>query len=85
MPKSMHLWKNTEIGLSKLLSRAPFCRDILVFEQWLSFIFIPKIYQMINQKQTVPSKIALSPMTQLSFKYLSGKVETLIQYLRQKT
>ena len=76
--KSLDLWQTSQPDSIKLLSSAPFCCDTLAFEQWLQFVFIPKIYLMINQKQKLPSKIALTPMAQESFKSRTDKVEHLI-------
>ena len=81
--KSLNLWGIIPPDPNKLLSGAPFCCDTLPFEQWLQFVFIPKIEQMIEQKQTLPSKIALTPMAQESFKKVTGQVQPLMTIINK--
>jgi uncharacterized protein YqcC (DUF446 family) len=39
-----------------LASRQPFCVDTLGLEQWLQWIFLPHMKQIIEQQQPLPSK-----------------------------
>ena len=71
--KSLNLWQISQPSAVELSSSAPFCCDTLTFEQWLQFIFIPKITVMINQQQALPTKISLTPMTEEAFKPFSIK------------
>ncbi|WP_231731572.1 YqcC family protein [Colwellia sp. TT2012] len=71
--KLLKLWQTQQPSAVELASSAPFCCDSLAFEQWLQFVFIPRITQLINQQQALPSKIALRPMAEESFKQLSAQ------------
>ncbi|ALO35463.1 hypothetical protein CMT41_12605 [Colwellia sp. MT41] len=71
--KLLKLWQTQQPSAAELASSAPFCCDSLAFEQWLQFVFIPRITQLINQQQALPSKIALRPMAEESFKQLSAQ------------
>jgi uncharacterized protein YqcC (DUF446 family) len=75
------LWQKNKPNLCELSSTAPFCCDTLTFEQWLQFIFIPKIQTMIIQGEALPTKIALTPMAEESFKHLGSASEKLIHVL----
>jgi len=81
--KSLKLWQVMPPCISDLSSNAPFCCDTLAFEQWLQFIFIPRITQMINHRQTLPSKISLTPMAEESFKFLSIQAEPLLEIIHK--
>jgi uncharacterized protein YqcC (DUF446 family) len=81
--KSLNLWQIAQPSAAELSSSAPFCCDTLAFEQWLQFIFIPKIAMMINQHQPLPTKISLTPMAEEAFKYLSTSVEPLIDVIQK--
>jgi uncharacterized protein YqcC (DUF446 family) len=74
----LNLWQEHKPSIFALSSSAPFCCDTLTFAQWLQFIFIEKIRQMINQEQSLPTKIALTPMAEESFKHLSAQTASLL-------
>jgi uncharacterized protein YqcC (DUF446 family) len=76
--KSLNLWQSEQPSDSALASTAPFCCDALPFEQWLQFVFIPKMNQIINQGQPLPNKIALTPIAEESFKSLSTQSKPLL-------
>jgi uncharacterized protein YqcC (DUF446 family) len=52
---------------SSLISQAPFACDIMSFEQWLQFIFIPKMHEYLHTEKTLPQAMSLSPMAQMCF------------------
>lgn len=78
---SLHLWQVKTPSVAELTSSAPFCCDTLAFEQWLQFIFIPKLTLMITQQQTLPSTIALTPMAEEAFKHLASNNEALLEVI----
>jgi len=81
--KSLNLWQTQVPSNVALSSNSPFCCDTLSFEQWLQFIFIPKISHMINHGQTLPNKIALTPMAEESFKHLSVQAKPLLTVINK--
>lgn len=81
--KSLNLWQISQPSAAELSSSAPFCCDTLTFEQWLQFIFIPKITVMINQQQALPTKISLTPMAEEAFKPFSTSAKPLIDVIQK--
>jgi len=75
------LWQEKKPSFCQLSSTEPFCCDTLAFEQWLQFVFIPKIQSMMVQGIPLPTKIALTPMAEESFKYLGSASGELINVL----
>ncbi|MBQ4848148.1 YqcC family protein [Pseudoalteromonas sp. MMG005] len=65
------LWQYTPIEPRKLLSSEPFCCDTLQFEQWLQFIFIPKIRQLIVTGAPLPNNISIAPMAEIHYSKLA--------------
>ncbi len=45
---SCQLWDNNIPSPTALSSCEPFCVDTLRFEQWLQWVFIPKMREMLN-------------------------------------
>ncbi|OBT09155.1 hypothetical protein A9267_09110 [Shewanella sp. UCD-FRSSP16_17] len=62
--KINHLWSIQSPSDAELASVAPFACDTLRFEQWLQFIFIPKMSMLIRTQSPLPSKISLAPMAE---------------------
>ena len=80
--KKHQLWQNEPIDPALLHSSVPFCHDTLIFEQWLQFVFIEKIQQIITMKQPLPRNFAIAPMAQMTLTDKSGS-EEIISLLTQ--
>lgn len=79
--KVANLWSVEQPDAQQLASTQPFCIDTLAFEQWLQFIFLPRIQHMIKNKQALPSSIALCPMAEEAFVKYGDKAAGLINIL----
>ncbi|MCG7545161.1 YqcC family protein [Pseudoalteromonas sp. MM17-2] len=73
------LWQDKPVAEHLLQSSQPFCVDTLRFEQWLQFVFIPKMRALIHAKHPLPSAIALTPMAEV---YWSGQYAQLHTVLK---
>ncbi|MBB1318254.1 YqcC family protein [Shewanella sp. SR43-4] len=62
--KEFQLWSDILPPVSAMTSTAPFCCDVMAFEQWLQFIFIPKMTELVVQRHPLPSNMALAPMAE---------------------
>lgn len=62
--KTANLWCKQAPSSWAMGSTAPFACDRLHFEQWLQFIFIPRLGDLLQREQALPNKIALLPMAQ---------------------
>lgn len=62
--KTHQLWSDTAPTAAELASTAPFACDTLRLEQWLQFIFIPKMQQLVTQQATLPTNMAIAPMAE---------------------
>ena len=60
------LWQNEEIEAERLNSTAPFCCDVMTFEQWLQVVFIPKMSFLIKHGQPLPMNMSIAPMAEMS-------------------
>lgn len=76
--EALALWQAELPSAAQLASTQPFCVDTLRFEQWLQFIFIPRISAMMDALQPLPSQISLCPMAEESFKNHGEKAAKLI-------
>ena len=49
-------------------STQPFAIDTLEFYQWLQFIFLPTMYQLLEDGQDLPTECAIAPMAEEFFR-----------------
>ncbi|WGW01062.1 YqcC family protein [Vibrio sp. YMD68] len=59
--KRKQLWQSNKPTQQALQSQEPFSLDTLEPEQWLQWIFIPKIQTLLAEKLTLPSGFSISP------------------------
>ena len=47
-----------------LASTAPFACDAMPFEQWLQFIFLPKMHYLLDNGMSLPAAMSVAPMAE---------------------
>lgn len=60
--KQRSLWQMAAPTAEALASSLPFCMDTLDFHQWLQFVLIARLRQMILLQMALPSQSALYAM-----------------------
>ncbi|PSU28854.1 YqcC family protein [Photobacterium lutimaris] len=60
-----------------LSSNQPFAIDILRCEQWLQWIFIPKLNHMLAMKMALPAAFEISPYVEEAMKENKGQAAIL--------
>ncbi|RLV58850.1 YqcC family protein [Parashewanella curva] len=81
MLKKHDLWSAQTPTTEQLSSTTPFAYDVMPFEQWLQFIFIPKIQFLIDSEQALPSSMSISPMAEHVWGQ-QAQLEPLIELLK---
>ncbi len=51
-----------------LASSQPFCVDTLTLPQWLQFVFLPTIYQLLEEGESLPDRCGITPMAEEYFR-----------------
>ncbi|HAG52858.1 MAG TPA: anhydro-N-acetylmuramic acid kinase [Alphaproteobacteria bacterium] len=67
------LWQKEPLDESLLNSLQPFSHDTLKVEQWLQFIFINKLEQVIQNNVHLPSPCSITPYVKEALKEHSQK------------
>lgn len=62
------LWQKIKPDQQALNSREPFAIDSLSFVQWLQFIFLDKMVQLVHLSQPLPRSMLVLPMALEYFK-----------------
>jgi len=82
----LNIWQQSRPSEQALNSLQPFCIDTLDFSQWLQFVFIERLHDMISQQQPLPTQSNVSAMAEEYFKSQvvnSAQLLTLIKQVDQ--
>jgi uncharacterized protein YqcC (DUF446 family) len=66
--RQLDLWERIPPSSQALASTEPFCVDTLTLPQWLQFVFIPTVYQMIEDGAPLPERCGIAPMAEEFFR-----------------
>jgi len=59
--QKLDLWQAVPPSQDAFLSEEPFAIDTMSPEEWLQWIFIPRMFALLESGAELPSKIAVSP------------------------
>ena len=65
--RQLGLWDKIPPSSKALASDQPFCVDTLTLPQWLQFIFLPTLYDMVERRE-LPGRCGIAPMAEEFFK-----------------
>lgn len=65
--KVLELWSVQPPAATAFESVAPFCCDRMPLQQWLQFIFIPRMKALVDGGLPLPAAIAVCPMAEEAF------------------
>lgn len=72
-------WSEQAPAIEQLSSQEPFCVDTLAFEQWLQWIFLPRMKQIIEQGYPLPSASGVREMGEVVY---AGRAEQVAELLK---
>lgn len=74
----LNLWSSHHPGEAALNSDVPFCVDTLTFEQWLQFVFLPKMRTLLMQGGSLPQAACLLPVAEQVYSGQDQKIRELL-------
>ncbi len=74
-------WSAEAPSEAQLASQLPFCVDTLSFEQWLQFIYIPRLTDLLVRGQPLPAKSGVVPMAEEALDKGFGAIDGIIAVL----
>ncbi|MEM0955537.1 MAG: YqcC family protein [Pseudomonadota bacterium] len=66
--RQLGLWQEQSPPEEAFESTQPFFIDTLSFDQWLQFVFLPTMYQLIEDNAAFPTECAIAPMAEEFFR-----------------
>ncbi len=81
--RHLSLWEAQPPPAEALASPLPFCYDTLRFEQWLQWIFLPRMKQVIEQDSGWPERSDIAPLAEHHLYPRERPSKALIDLIRQ--
>ncbi|MEH8018040.1 YqcC family protein [Rheinheimera muenzenbergensis] len=76
--KQQQLWSAMPPDAEAMASTLPFCCDTLLLEQWLQFIFLPRLHALLDAQLALPNKIGILPIAEQTFSADSARFSRLL-------
>ena len=77
------LWSQVPPSQKALASEQPFCVDTLTLSQWLQYVFLPTLYQLMEDGEALPRRCGVAPMAEEYFRGSELATDALIKALQQ--
>lgn len=74
-------WQDEAPSAEALASQEPFCVDTLTFEQWLQWIFLPRMKQLLEAGAALPSVSGIQAMAEMVYQQQVGVARRLQELL----
>ncbi|MFJ3484717.1 YqcC family protein [Pseudomonas sp. NPDC090202] len=76
-------WEDVPPSDEALSSREPFCVDTLDFDQWLQWIFLPRMKTILEQDLALPNASGILEMAQMVYATRATETRQLQELLAQ--
>ena len=72
------LWEQESPEPAALASLMPFCHDTLSFPQWLQWVFLPKMKQVLESGQDIPASSDIHPLAEYALADHPEEIQQLL-------
>jgi len=76
-------WQQKQPAAMALASALPFCVDTLRMEQWLQWIFLPRMKQILESQRPLPARSAIFAHAQDCFDESDSSVAQLLALIKR--
>jgi uncharacterized protein YqcC (DUF446 family) len=76
-------WAGVAPEDERLASTAPFCVDTLLLQEWLQWIFLPRMKVLVEQGGALPGACAIGPMAEHTWAGEGARVAALLALLTE--
>jgi len=80
--RNLRVWESEPPSAEALASTQPFCVDTLTLPQWLQFVFLPRMSQLVEAEMPLPSNCGIAPMAEEFFRGSELPVQGLVEKLQ---
>ena len=79
--RQLGLWTQQAPSAEALASPEPFCVDTLTFEQWLQWIFLPRMKVLLETGVALPSVSGIQAMAEMVYQQQPSVARRLVELL----
>ncbi|WP_432698011.1 YqcC family protein [Marinobacterium sp. YM272] len=79
--RALDLWSETMPSAEALMSQQPFCVDTLDFHEWVQWLLLPRMEQIIVEQMPLPTSCDIAPMAEEAFKQIEAETDQLLQLI----
>lgn len=77
----LELWSEGELEPHRLRSTAPFACDLLSLPEWLQYVFLPRMQELVHGRLTLPEKCEIEPYARECFAGQEAEIAPLFKAL----
>lgn len=81
--RQQKLWRSEPPNVERMSSTLPFACDQLSLEEWLQFLFIPRMQQLLNSGASLPVGAGLAPYAEVVYRDRLSEMADLLALLRE--
>jgi len=70
--RRLQLWTVQSPAAQAFASEAPFCVDSMSFTEWLQYVFLTRMRQLLKEQAPLPEACSIAPFAE---EYLKGRSE----------
>ncbi len=85
--RELGLWSDKRPSAESLSSTLPFCYDTLEIEQWLQFIFLGRMRELLEQDDELPEDCSIYPYIEMlagAGKNIDPRLAELVRHVDEK-
>ena len=77
------LWEAEPPAPERLASSVPFCHDTLELQQWLQWVFVPRMGELVEQGGPLPGGSGIAPIAEYVFGQMAAETDELVRLLAE--
>ena len=81
--RALDWWEDNKPPARALASQQPFCVDQLTFEQWLQWIFLPRMEEIIEAGQPLPGQSGIFVYAEECLRHHGSRSAHLLALLKR--
>lgn len=79
--KACALWQPLPPPGEAFASQQPFCLDTMTAEQWLQWVFLPRMHALLDSRAPLPQKVAILPYFEMAMAEREAEIAPLLAEL----
>ena len=81
--RALGVWTPSPPDAQALASQEPFCVDTLSFDQWLQWIFLPRMKTILERGEALPTVSGILAMAEMVYRDQPQRVAGLLRALER--